>query len=272
MDALITRLERRFGKYAVTGLPVIIVAGMALTFVLGMLQPGYLSLLKLDPLRVLGKGHAHFPEVWRLVTYLFIPRSQSLFWGFFEIWWTWMVLSNLENAWGAFKLNAYYLIGMLCTTAGALIVGGAVGNLWLNLSVLLAFATVFPQYEILVFFVLPLRMKWVALIAAAPIAIEFATGSWGVRAAILAALSNYFLFCGGLLLAALRGRKVEVAQAARRATYESEKRASSRPAAIPRTCAICGASEADDADIRVCSCEKCGGTPRNLCLAHARNH
>lgn len=271
LDRLLSRLERRFGKYAVAGLPTVIVGGMAITLVLAMLQKNFIPMLMLDPQRIIGRGGAKFPEVWRLVTYLFIPRSVSIFWAFFELWWTWMVLTNLEAAWGAFKLNAFYVVGMLCTTIAALIVGDAYGNLWLNLSVLLAFATVFPNYEILLFFVLPLRMKWIALISVIPFLLAFVGSDWITRASIIAAVSNYFLFCGGLLVDAARGRSREVRQHTRRAAMEAEKRDSVRPTG-GRSCAICGALEDDGADIRVCSCEKCGGKPRTLCLEHARNH
>jgi membrane associated rhomboid family serine protease len=271
MERLLSRLERHFGRFAISGLPMLIVAGMAIVLVLGMLQPAYLAMLELDIPRVFGRGGARFPEVWRLVTYLFLPRSMSPIWAFFQLWWTWFVLSNLESAWGAFKLNAFYLVGMLGTTAAAVIVGGAEGNVWLTLSAFLALATIYPDYEILVFFVLPLKLKWIALLSVAPVAISFFLGGWDDRAAILAGFTNYFLFCGGILVDALRGRRIEVRQAARRANQVAEKRDSARPTG-GRVCAICGAKEDDGADIRVCSCEKCGGKPRTLCLEHARNH
>lgn len=272
MEVLLARLERRFGKFGISGLPTIIVGGMAAAFVLGMLQPGYLNLLVLDTHRAFGGGGAKFPELWRLFTYLFIPNSKSPLWAFFEIWWSWMVLSNLEAAWGSFRLTAYYAVGMIATTLAAVVVGGAAGNLWLNLSVLLAFATVFPEYEIYVFFVLPLRMKWVALVSAGFAIFAAMSGGWIVWAAMIAGLMNYFLFCSGLLASLLRGRTREVkATVSRRATAADAARATPPPAGI-RTCAICGAAEADGADIRVCSCEKCGGKPRTLCLEHARNH
>lgn len=271
MEGLLSRLERRFGKYAVSGLPTIIVGGMAASFILGMLQPGYLGLLVLDPVRAFGGGGAKFPELWRLFTYLFIPNSQSPIWAFFEVWWTWIILSNLEQAWGAFRLNAFYVVGMLATTIAAVLVGGAAGNFWLDLSVLLAFATVFPNYEIYLFFVLPIRMKWLALVSLGIALFSALGGGWPVWAAMIAGLANYFLFCGGMLADAMRGRSREVRQAARRADMQVEKRESVRPTG-GRVCAICGAKEDDGADIRVCSCEKCGGAARTLCLEHARNH
>jgi hypothetical protein len=76
---------------------------------------------------------------------------------------------------------------------------------------------------------------------------------------IIAALVNYVLFFGDHW----RQRGLALRQKARRSTA---------PVFGQGTCAVCGAREADGADIRVCSCDKCGGQPRSLCLAHARNH
>lgn len=271
MERLLARLERRFGKHAISGLPIVIPVGMAAVFVLGMLQHNFEFLLVLDPARILGHGGAKFPEVWRLFTYLLIPQSTSPIWAFFEIAFTWMILNNLESAWGAFRLNAYYLVGMICTTLVAFFVGGAVGSLWLNLSVLLAFATLFPDYEIYVFLILPLRVKWLALGLVAFTLFQALGAPLYVWASLAAGLANYVLFCGPILVDRLRGRGRVMQAAARRAAHETEKRESIRPTG-GRTCAICGAKEDEGADIRVCSCEKCGGKPRTLCLEHARNH
>jgi hypothetical protein len=81
--------------------------------------------------------------------------------------------------------------------------------------------------------------------------------------------ANYLLFFAGHIAALAKGRRTLVRQAARRA--EQRPQATEREADT-RACAICGAKQDDGADIRVCSCEKCGGVPRQLCLEHARNH
>jgi membrane associated rhomboid family serine protease len=146
MDQLLARLERRVGKYAIKNLTLFIVGGMAIVFVLSMSKPEYVSALTLD-VSLLKK------QPWRLVTYLFIPRGTSLL-VILELYWLWMIGTALENEWGAFKLNVFYFLGMLGTTAAAVIVGANVGNLFLNATLLLAFATVFPDYEIRLFFLI----------------------------------------------------------------------------------------------------------------------
>ena len=272
MDRLLARLERKLGRFAIERLPSFIVGGMAIVFVLAQIRPELLDALTLDPSRAL-------KEPWRFVTYLFLPTSSSLIWVIFALYWTWLVGNSLEHEWGAFKLNVYYLLGALGTTAAAWLTHQPQANFWLNISLFFAFASLFPNYEILIFFILPIRVKWLALLALAFVALNFFGGGIGVKAAIVVALGNYLLFFAGHLLALARGQRLQMKQAVRRTQFqkgpgfEREREADRRDprAAAGRACAICGARQADGADIRVCSCEKCGG-PRELCLEHARNH
>jgi membrane associated rhomboid family serine protease len=264
MDALLSRLERTFlGKLAIERLTTFLVGGMALVYVLGMLKPPFLGFLHLDPRLVT-------TQPWRLVTYLFLPPASSPIWVLFALYFTWLIGSNLESAWGPLKFNVYYLLGALGTTAAALITGEPQTNVWLNMTLYFAFATLFPDYQILLFFILPVRIKWLALLGGALIVYRFVDGGIGEKAAIGTAFANYLLFFGAHLASLARGRRVEVRQRARRdaqsaaATAAVEKKNA-------RACALCGVRQDDGADIRVCSCEKCGG-PRDLCLEHARNH
>lgn len=259
MDRLLVRLERTFlGKLAVERLTFIIVSGMAVTFAIMLFRPDVFALLTLEPRLV-----AHQP--WRLVTFLFLPTTTSIFWILFNLSWTYMIGTSLESEWGAFKFNVYYLIGALGTIAAAFLTGEPQANLYLNLSLVFAFATLYPDYPVN-FFIVSIRVKWIALVSVAFIVLQVVMGDLGTRAAIGASLANYFLFFTPHLVALAQSRRLAVRQAARRAHHSP---AASRPAG--RSCAICGARQDDGADIRVCSCEKCGG-PRDLCLEHARNH
>ena len=262
MDRLLARLERNLGRFAIERLTSFIVGGMAIVFVLAYARPELIGHLTLDPSRAL-------KEPWRFVTYLFLPTSSSLIWILFGLYWTWLVGTNLENEWGAFKFNVFYFLGALGTTAAAWLTGMPQGNFWLNTSLFFAFATIFPHYEILVFFVIPIRVKWLALLTLGLIGYAFFDGNLGTKAAIAVAFGNYLLFFGGHLIRLARGQQLQMRQAARRASFKAPP--VERETASSRACAICGARQADGADIRVCSCEKCG-TPRELCLDHARNH
>lgn len=269
MDRLLSRLERRFGKYAVEHLTWVIVGGMGLVFALSFVRPQIVPLLALDFDRVM---HG---QVWRLFTYMLIPPTDlDPIWSLVAVYWVWLMGTNLEQEWGAFKMNAFYVVGMIGTTIAAAIAHGAIGSFYLNISLTFAFATLFPDYTIRLWFVIPIKMKWLGFLAAAYLIRDIVVvDSWAVRASILAAVTNYFVFFGGHLLGILRGRKLMLEQAAKRESFRAPPLDTALGGDMgQRKCAICGALEADGADIRVCSCEKCGGQPRTLCLAHARNH
>jgi membrane associated rhomboid family serine protease len=263
MDRLLARLERTFlGRLAIERLTTFIVGGMAITYVLSMTRPGFIQHLYFDPRLVAS-------QPWRLVTFLFLPPPSSMIWVLLALYFTYLIGTSLEQEWGALKFNLYYLLGAMGIAAAGFITGTAQTNEFLNMSLFFAFATLFPDYEIRVFFVLPVKVKWLGLLSAAFVAYQVAVGGTSTRVAIAAVFANYLLFFAGHIAALLKGRRVLVRQAARRA--EQRPQAEEREVEA-RACAICGAKQEDGADIRVCSCEKCGGVPRQLCLEHARNH
>jgi hypothetical protein len=268
MNKFLARMERRFGRFAIPNLVYYIVGGMGLVWVLSVSRPGVADILTLDMAAV------RAGQVWRLATFLLIPPPSSPFWIFFTLYFTWMIGTNLESEWGAFKLNLFYFLGAAGTIAAATFAGGEAGNGFLNLTMFLAFATLFPNFQIMLFWVIPVRVKWFAIAIFAYLAFSFVTGSWAARSSVLAATANYLLFFGGHFRDLLKQRNATVRQAARRASLApqaSDAATAAEPVVNGRTCALCGKTQGEGADIRVCTCEKCGG-PRNLCLEHARNH
>ena len=268
MERLLARLERKLGRFAVPNLTWVIVTGMGLVFVLSMLKPEFENALALD-LDLVKHG-----QVWRLFTYLFMPPSADMcglpkpIVMLVALDFIWLMGTNLESEWGAFKYNVFWIVGMIGTTIAAVIAGGGATNEYLGATLFLAFATLFPDYQVLFMFIIPVKVKWLGILSAAGLVFSFVMGTWMTRAAIVAATANYVLFFAGHWGNFFKERRVVVRQRARRvAMTEPEK-----PATSGRTCAICGESEDEGADIRVCSCEKCGGVARNLCLEHARNH
>jgi hypothetical protein len=233
---------------------------MAVVFVLGLIRPEFIGYLILDP-------RLAPSQPWRFFTFLFVPPDQSVIWIVFTLLFIHFVGASLEATWGAFKYNVYYFVGAVATVVAAYLTKEPRGNWYLNESLLWAVATIAPNYEIL-FFIIPLKLKWVALLGLVLVGFEAVSGDSGTRIAIAVSFANYLLFFGPELVAMARGRKRIAQQAARRAASAPPppKKTSTR------ACAICGARQEDGADIRVCSCEKCGGKARELCLEHARNH
>jgi hypothetical protein len=179
--------------------------------------------------------------------------------------------TSLEAEWGAFKFLVYWLVGLLATVGAAWAVHRPATNGPFLMTLFLAFATLWPDYEIRVFFVLPVKVKWLAYLDGIYLVYHTATLDGFEMLLPAVSVANYVLFFGATLWDRVRGYGRQAARAGAR----SRMRASVAEAALPsvRRCAICGASNDDpEVEIRVCDCEKCGGVMRDLCLPHARNH
>ncbi len=231
------KLERRIGFLGIPGLPRILVGFTALVFILGLLLPGFIGILDLDPERIM---HG---EVWRLVTYIFIPPTSSPIWVLFALWFVWWIANGLERALGPFKLTLYILIGMIGTTAAAFFWGSQFSNTMLMASLFYAFARFYPDEVIYLFFILPAKIKWIAWVSAALLLYGFVKNSNDYRFSVLAALAAYLIFFGADIIHDARHRK-EVST--RRRRFESQRPAEDEPL---HRCAVCGATELSDPNL-----------------------
>jgi hypothetical protein len=250
----IDKLERRFGHIAVPGLIRIIVMLNAAAFGLLYLNPHWIGALVLNPDRVM-QG-----EVWRLASYLFIPPSMKLLWMLCSLYFLWLMGEGLEQEWGAFRLNLFYLCGMVGTTLVAFfLVRESVTNFFLNLSIFLAFATVLPDFEILLFFILPVKVKWLGLLSALFIGVEILFSDFPYNLVPIVALGNYLFFFGPHFF--------RVARTNREASH---RRAQFKAASLDETvetrhrCAVCGKTELDDPELEFRVAED----DREYCRAH----
>src|SRR5207245_6593878 len=129
------KLERRFGFLAIRGFSSILVGFAALVFGLTLRLPGFTSMLTLDPVRI------RHGEVWRLITYIFIPQATSPLWVLFALWFLWWVGEGLERAWGSFRLTLYSLLGMIGATVAAVVFGSIFPDSMLLMSSFIASVT-----------------------------------------------------------------------------------------------------------------------------------
>ena len=235
--AWLDKFERRFGFLGIPGLIRIVVGFTALVFLLVRLNPDFGFMLDLDPARV------RHGEIWRLVTYIFLPQTSSFLWIILLLWFLWFIGEGLEQAWGAFRLTLYFFVGMIGTTAAAFFFGARFSNSMLFASLFYAFARFYPDQVIYLFFVLPVKIKWVAWVSAAFLLFGFVVGSNSYRMAVVAALSNYLIFFGPEIIYEVRHRS-EVA--ARRKHYAQQSRSEAEPL---HKCAVCGATELSDPNL-----------------------
>ncbi|NBV49804.1 hypothetical protein EBR78_01145 [bacterium] len=149
-------------------------------------------------------------EWWRLFAFpMSDPAStptNPLFFIFF-IMFTYFVFQSIESQWGAGPLTVFVLLCYLATALGALILGYRT-NIWqyILLNVSLVFGTLFPNFEILLFFILPVKAKWLTAFSGALLLFQFALGDWDFKRFLLFALFPYFLFFGSYFLQEIRSR------------------------------------------------------------------
>lgn len=194
-------LERRLRRYAIADLMKYVVFGQGIVFLLLYIWPsvGYqlYSLISLNRTMLL-RG-----QVWRLFTFVFVPPSSSPIFILFSLYFYYMMGTALESRWGKVKFNLYYLVGILGAWITCLITGFA-NNTILNLSFFFGYAALYPNEEVLLLMILPIKVKYLALFDAALYVYYFIVGGASTRISIVLCLLNVFLFLGGDLLHTLR--------------------------------------------------------------------
>lgn len=202
-------------------------------------------------------------EVWRLLTFFFVPFTRDPIFLLFAYLIFYMMGNALEAYWGVVRYNVFLWLGAVLTIAAAGIVHDAPFSAsFLQGTVFLAFATINPDFELRLFFVLPVKVKWLALVQVAGYLLAMLGGAWSVTLMVLASVGNYLIFFGPQLL----GR---VQNTARRAKWERQQLDT---AAGPRhTCTTCGVDSnlSPGMDFRYCS--QCEGE-HAYCTAHLRDH
>ncbi len=232
----IDRAERKFGHLAIPNLIRLIAAFNALVFVLYKLSPRFLDAITLDPAAVM-RG-----EVWRLVSYIFIPSiggpvTDWLFAALY-IWYLWWLGDGLESALGSFRLNLFYGLGMIGTTVAAFFTQANFATAMLNSSLFFAFARFYPEMMIYLMALIPVKVKWLAWLSGIWLLLGFITGGWDYRLALLAAFANYFLFFGQEIFQDVVDRRDVHA---RRSRFE---KAQLSDADTLHRCQVCGRTEA----------------------------
>ncbi len=185
------KLERKFGRLAIPNLMIFIVITQFAVFVCDLVVPELFVTQYLYFSRdLILKG-----EVWRVLSFIFMPPSASEVGIVFSLYFSFLIGSYLERAWGTFKFNVYYFLGTVLTIAAGMITGFA-GNEFLHLSLFFAFAIISPDEEIRLFFMIPIKAKYIACVDAVIYVVAFIMGSWSERAGIIAAIINLLIFFG----------------------------------------------------------------------------
>lgn len=255
------RLDKKFGRYGIPNVTYVLVALQGLAYVLLAVQPSsdgsVAERLLLIPDKVL-QG-----EVWRLVSFLFLPPFSNPFFAFLGLYFLFIMGTALEGAWGAFRYNLYLLIAWLATIGVAFLTPSAIGtNAYIGGSVFLAFAYLYPDFVIYIFFVLPVRIKWVALITWVMFGITILFGTNSSRLQAVAAVSNFLLFFGREVFFSARYAMKHMSE---QATQLAEK---NKPFHV---CKACGITDQMDRTMEFRYCPQCAGSP-GYCINHIEAH
>lgn len=278
----LNKLERRMGKFAISNLIVFLIGAYVIGFAIGLMNPGLLGYLSLSPYHIL---HG---QVWRLITWILMPTESNILFLLIMALFYYQLGTVLERTWGTFRFNVYIFGGMLFTVLGAFILyfiyaavygWTAMGNLslilsygfstnYINMSIFLAFATMYPDMEVLLMFILPIKMKWMAYVYAIITVFNLIMADWAGRVAIIMSLMNFLIF----FFSTRNYHRVSPKEIHRKRVFKAQMREPRAGSGITKhKCAICGRTELDDPSLEFRFCSKCEGN-YEYCQDHLFTH
>ena len=271
-----SKFEKKFGKYAIHNLTMVLimcyVAGYVIELMGSAAGNNLLGFLTLDPYRIL---HG---QIWRLVTWVIVPPDSLDIFTIIMLLFYYNLGTALERTWGTYRYNVYIFSGMLFTIAGSflcmgvlyLLTGGmatetasvvfysgsyAFSTYYINLSIFLAFAATYPDMQVLLMFVIPVKVKWMGILDAILMVYTVIAGNLFTKFAVVASLLNFVLY-----FYRLHRSRISPKQMHRKAQFERKSNAG-RAKVTRHKCAVCGRTEEDDPNLEfrygMTACRQC---------------
>ena len=286
----LNKLERKFGRHGgIPNLTVYIIICYVIGYLLTYMNPSLLNMMSLDVSKIL-QG-----QIWRLVTWVIYPPSTGNFLLFVVsiLFFYYPIGTSLERTWGSFRYTLYIFSGLLFVLIAAFITyfvtggfvvidgmtymigGGVFTTYYVSLSVFLAYAACYPDMQILLWFVIPIKMKWMAWVYCAIIFYNMISyvrvGLWVMAVPILASLLNFVLF----FFSNRNMQRYNPKEMHRRREFKkamAQSRVNPANGSITKhKCAICGRTEKDDPNLEFRFCSKCNGN-YEYCQDHLFTH
>ena len=272
------KLERKIGRFAIPNLTVYLLIGYVIGFGIMYLMPEMVGYLTLEPALIL-RG-----QVWRLISWVLIPPTGNLISLVFLVLLYYSLGTALERTWGSFRYNVYIFSGLLFTVLAVfglytfyyfrygvevpLSMIGLIGTNYITMSIFLAFAAIYPNMEVMLYFILPIKMKWMALVYVVLAGYDFINGGIGIRVAIGASLLNFVIF----FLSTRNFKRFGPREQARKAKFKKQSRPHmTYTNGAHHRCAVCGRTELDDPCLEFRFCSKCNGN-YEYCQDHLFTH
>lgn len=277
--SLLSRLESRFGRWAIPNVTVIIIAGQVLLYFLYRTQSDRID----QTATWLIPGRVMQGEVWRLVTFIFSPPLDNPLFVVFGWILTYIFGTSLERIWGVVRFNTYLLIAYFSYIVACFLIWFIGGDILLVMSqilasnqsfglistntvltdtLFLAFARLHPNFVINAYFVLPIRIYWLAIIYWLAHGYVLLRGNWAARLLVLAAIANYLVFFG-------RDHYRDWKQGNRHRSFQAKAKAASK--AIQHQCQVCELNSENSPRTLFRYCSKCDGQ-QGYCPEHIQNH
>ncbi len=285
-----SKFERKFGKYAIKNLSLVLIICYACGYLFRFLYPDFLSYLYLNPYEII-----HHFQIWRLFTWIVVPPDKFDFWTLIMLYFYYSIGTSLERTWGTYRYNVYIFSGLLFTILGAFLfylctffMGDRAMVLWLpmnayvtypvmfssyyvNMSIFLAFAATFPENQVLLFFVLPIKVKVLGIIYGALLVYQFIVGyhmpyyNMAIRFVMAASLLNFLVF---FFTTRKKVHRTPVKIIKRQVSKSAEKK---KERATHHKCAICGRTDETNPELEFRFCSKCNGN-YEYCQEHLFTH
>lgn len=266
------KMERKFGRYALSNLSLYMIITYAAGYLIELVAPVMVQFLTLEPALIL-RG-----QIWRLVSWLLIPpdNTNPLFL-VITLYFYYSIGNTLERTWGSFRYNVYIFGGILTSIIGAFILyfalgggniglGSAFSTYYISMSILLAFAATYPNMQVLLMFIIPLKIKWLGIAYGVMIVAELILVSWPVRVVIICSLMNFIIF----FFSTRNMRRYSPKEIRRKQVYKQAVH-KSQVNITKHKCAICGRTEKDGDHLEFRFCSKCNGN-YEYCQDHLFTH
>ena len=263
----------KHSRFGIPNLMLYIVIANAVIWLFGMMDTSYtiIGLLQFDAAMIL-RG-----QVWRIISFMFIPNSTSLL-ALLFFYFYYFIGKTLEDQWGTARFNIYFFTGVLLTVIYGFIIyiitglSYPIGAEYIYLSMFFSFATLYPDMRVLLFFFIPVKMKWLAIVDAVIFLVGIVTTSFPFNLLPVVAVLNYLIFCGDELWGYIRPRSrsqrkntVNFKREMHRINYEN------RTKDYTRRCEVCGRTDASDPELEFRYCSRCAGF-HCFCIDHINTH
>ena len=273
---IINKLERKFGRFGIPHLTNYILVCYVIGYLLSMTKTSLISYLYLEPGLIL-QG-----QIWRLITWVLVPPGMSnILFVLIMLMFYYSLGTTLERTWGTFRYTLYIFSGLLFTVIGAFLLyfieggyvlfAGMFSTYYISMSILLAFAVSYPDMRVLLYFVIPIKMKWMAFVYVAMIGYDIFNyvrmGVWQMAVPIVASLLNFIIF----FLSTRDIQRYHPKEVKRRQEFKKAVNPTKVTTITKHKCAVCGRTERDGENLEFRLCSKCIGN-YEYCQDHLFTH